>query len=110
MSETTFNTAFAVDAGNISLGHPSMFQTPEIDAALFNNIEKAKTIDPQNIWQSKVSFQQPATTNNVNMTPQYTVPFDPKDKPLTKAEREHLISRTSPLMEKTFTNKQPTLL
>lgn|SRR6478609_175397 len=103
-----FNTTFQVNAGNISLGHPSMFQTPATDVLLDEDIEKAKTIDPAHIWQRKISKQP--VPSSYNMSPQYRVPFDPKDPPLTRAERESFIAKTNAVIDKTLNNTQPSML
>lgn len=104
----SFNTTFLLDAGNSSLGHPSMFQTPATDLLLDKDISKAKTTDPAHIWQSKAS-EKPAPSS-FNLSPQYRVPYDPKDPPLTKSERLVFINKTNAIIDKTLNNVQPSLL
>jgi len=106
----TFDTTFAIDGGNALSGHPSMFQTPKVDVMLTSDVEKAKLVNPENIWQNRVSESQPATTSKVAMTPRYNVPFDLADPPLSKVERQKLIDKLSPAIDKTLTNQHPTLL
>lgn len=101
-----FNTTLAVDAGNVAYSHPSLFQTPAVDNALLNDIDKAKLVNPATIWHTKVLPEKLAST----MQSQYTVPFDPKDPPLRKAEKWQMLSKLDPIIDKTLDNVRPTLL
>lgn len=102
---TTFDDA---NPGTSLLGHPSMFQRPDIDNALDDDIGKAKLTDPINLWQTSVSPF--GVNNNTNMASQYTVPYDPRDPPLNDLEKHSLIRKFRPIIDKTFDNRQPSML
>ena len=85
-----------------------MFQTPDIDEFLDDDIAKAKSTDPVNLWQIKVSPF--GISNQTNLESQYTVPYDPRDPPLTAIERMSLIRNFRPVIDKTFDNRQPSIL
>lgn len=101
-----FNTTLAVDAGNVSMGHPSMFQTPSIDIKLDSDVATAKSVNPTDIWMRKHAFP----VNSSNMSSGYTLSSDPNDPPLTDREREIIIHKMGPLMDKTLNRMKPTLL
>lgn len=105
-SHADFNTTFLVDAGNVSMGHPSMFQTPKFDAQLTANIPQAKLTNPRDFWMDKTSI----VSSDKNMASGYRVASDPLDPPLSRAEREAFIAKLGSLISKTLTNTQPTLL
>jgi hypothetical protein len=102
MNFTTLN----VDPANELLSHPSMFQTPAIDIALTDNVSTAKLTDPSLLWQKQVS----AAKSSPELSPQYSVPYDPKDPPLSDAERTALLTRFNPIINKNFTNVRPIIL
>ena len=103
----SFNTTLEVNPDITMLGHPSMFQTPQLNVLLDDNIDKAKSIDPMSMWQNKVSV--PAA-GSYNMQSQYTVPFDPSDPPFSRPEREKMMRSFRPIIGKDFNNREPTLL
>lgn len=91
----SFNTTFDVNPGIALLGHPSMFQTPDVDSRLDDDLAKAKSTDPVTLWQNKVSP---------------TLRYDPRDPPLTDSEKQSLVRKFRPIIDKTFDNRQPSIL
>jgi len=104
-----FNTMLTTEipAGNTMMGHPSMFQTPQMDKRIDDNTDMIKVIDPADVWANRVSF---GATGNNNMASQYTVPFDPKDPPLTKAEIGNIMSRINLVVDRNTSNTVPSML
>lgn len=97
----SFPTTFQVDAGVVSHGHPSMFQTSSIDLALSSDLSKISVTDPANIWLNRVSLK----------SSQYPTPtYDPNDPPFSDMERDTFVKKLESVMDKTLNNVQPTLL
>jgi hypothetical protein len=105
----SFNTTFTVNPGIALLGHPSMFQTPDIDHWLKEHRSQLKTLRPVEMWQNRVSIPSESKKFG-NMQSHYQVPKDPNDPPLNTFEKQTLITKFRPVLDKSFYNRQPSLL
>jgi hypothetical protein len=104
-SYTTLGWDTTAQANNA--GHPSMFQNPAMDLLMLSDIEKAKTSNPQDLWE-KTLVPSHQMGNNAKYV--IVLPNDPNDPPFTLSEKENIIRKLDPITEKTLNNVQPTLL
>ena len=100
------NTVQTTTGDNFSVSHPSLFQSPNLDAEMLNNTANAQRTDPAALWQNAVNQQQASAMHKQTARFQY----DPRDPPFTTVEKERLVAKLQSVMPNTLTNTMPTLL
>lgn len=109
MSQMNFDTTLNTTIDNSNMFHPSMFQNPQMDQTVLDDIDGMRNMNPTDLWQKQVCART-AGQYAANDRSQFTVRFDPKDLPFSRAEIESFKVRLEPLMQNTLNNQQPSLL